>query len=98
MVRQSISTVVVKSSAEVRWIIKGSKYPVILYTDYETVEILKSEDVDDKISRWQNVQTDPSSATATSAIIFAKFSCLTSLSARVPRVHALKALRFPRGR
>lgn len=45
---------VVKSLAEVRWIVKGSKFPVILYTDHQALlKVLKSEDVTGRISRWQ---------------------------------------------
>ena len=45
---------VVKALGEVRWIVKGSKYPVVLYTDHQALlKVLKSEDVTGRISRWQ---------------------------------------------
>ena len=45
---------VVKSLDEVRWIVKDSKYPVMLYTDYQALlKVLKSKDITGRILRWQ---------------------------------------------
>lgn len=45
---------VVKALAEVRWIVKGSKYPLILYTDHQALlKLLRSEDATGRIARWQ---------------------------------------------
>ena len=39
---------------EVKWIVKGSKHPVILYTDHQALlKTLKSEDATERIARWQ---------------------------------------------
>ena len=43
---------VVKSLDEVLWIVKGSKYPVMLYTDHQALlKVLKSKDITGRISR-----------------------------------------------
>lgn len=45
---------VVKALAEVRWIVKGSKVPIMLYTDHQALlKTLQSKDATGRISRWQ---------------------------------------------
>ena len=45
---------VVKSLAECRWLVKGPRYPIMLYTDHQALlKCLKSEDSTGRLARWQ---------------------------------------------
>ena len=45
---------VIKCLAEVRWLVKGPEYPIMLYTDHQALlKCLKSEDSTGRLARWQ---------------------------------------------
>ena len=45
---------VVKCLAECRWLVKGLKYPIMLYINYQILlKCLKSEDSIERLARWQ---------------------------------------------
>ena len=45
---------VLKSLSECRWLVKGPKYPIMLYTDHQALlKCLKSEDSTGRLARWQ---------------------------------------------
>lgn len=50
--REALS--VLKCLEEARWLVKGSPYPVELYTDHQALlKVLRGEDGHGRIARWQ---------------------------------------------
>ncbi|RDW59800.1 hypothetical protein BP6252_12887 [Coleophoma cylindrospora] len=50
---------VVRTLQDLRWLIIGSRFPIIVYTDHRAVlSVMKGPDAHGRISRWQNILSE----------------------------------------